>query len=344
MAFYYKPYKYYWASYTENGKRIRRVLRTRGGQKVTDEKLARYLINELENQIARGESPIVGTDQSPLVILEEYYKHTHGIKGYKTRQNEYGSLKIFLESANPSRIDKITKAFVRDYLDKRISYKEISHVTANNIIKYLKTFLNFCIEKKYISTNLLNKIEQYKVDQLPPRYLELKEISAILQAAQEEVLFPAIATAIYTGMRLGEIRRLQWADISSLNKTITVKTSKSGKFRVIPIHPELLRVLSNKTVPFDFVNHLRVFRRIRKRSGLSSIGWHTFRHTFATQLILQGVNIREVKELLGHSKIETTVIYAQISPKHLEESVTNLKMSLTQNVTHETPYLSAILG
>lgn len=57
---------------------------------------------------------------------------------------------------------------------------------------------------------------------------------------------------------------------------------------------------------------------------LKGVGWHTLRHTFASHLVMADVNLRTIKELLGHSDIKTTMIYAHLAPEHLKGAVERL--------------------
>ena len=71
-------------------------------------------------------------------------------------------------------------------------------------------------------------------------------------------------------------------------------------------------------------NHQKVFRRIRKLAELPDIGWHTFRHTFASHLVMSGVDLNTVRELLGHADIATTMIYSHLSQDHINQSIKKL--------------------
>lgn len=323
MAEYYRRGGRFWITYQLDGKRIRKPLKTKEGRPVKDEKIANYITNEIENQISKGDSPIPILNLSPKDILDQYRQYYYGIVNPRVIVNNCGAIERFLDSTNPLNISSINEQIVRKYLDNRIFNKEISNLTANNIIKYIKAFLNFAIKRNYLKENKIARMSQYKVDVLPPKYLKKEEISQILSSAREEVLYKSILIAIYTGMRLGEIRRLKWSDFNFENGTITIFQSKAGKYRTIPIHPAL-RILNKNDLPFNFQNHQRVFKRIRKKANLNNIGWHTFRHTFITHLILNGVDLATVQKIAGHSSIETTMIYTHVSQDHAKESITKI--------------------
>lgn len=345
MAEYYQRGNRYWISYQDNGKRIRRPLRTTEGRPVKEEKLAKFLANEIENEITRGDSPIPNINILPSVVFEEYNRFAIGVKSIHTIRTDKCLIKKFLDTIQPFRMGQITKEVVKSYLDKRIADKEIGYVSANDIIKTLKTFINFAVKRNYVARNPLNDLSKYRVNIVPPVFLQKHEIIAIIEAAKGEVLYPAIMTAIYTGMRLGELRRLKWCDINLDTKTVTIMESKSGQFRKIPMHPDL--ELKESDLPFNFINNQKVFNRIKRKAKIKDIGFHTFRHTFASQLIMAGVDLVAVSELLGHADISTTMIYAHLTPDHLRESINRFKIVSKidpQIVSHETTKPSVTNG
>lgn len=325
MAYYYKRGKFYWVSFAEHGRRIRRSLETQDGKKVTDEKVAKYLTNEIENTIARGQSPIPAANVLISQVLTEYWQHSKGIKANRTTANECGALEYIFNEMALGMIKNINERKIREYFDGRIEAGEIGHITANNYIKYLNAFLNFAVRRNYLPQNPLEGIKRYKVDhETIPRFLTQEEIERFIKSAEGEPLYPVVMIAIYTGMRLGEIRRLVWADINMEKEIILVKKSKSGRARAIPIHSSLKKILTPGIFPLNFTNHLRVFKRIRRNAKLTDIDWKTPRHTFASHLVMQGADIVTVAKLLGHSKISTTMIYAHLSQDHIKDSIKRL--------------------
>ena len=65
-------------------------------------------------------------------------------------------------------------------------------------------------------------------------------------------------------------------------------------------------------------------RRVMDKAGLSGVTLHTLRHTFASQLVMAGVSLRDVQELMGHQNFQTTLRYAHLSPDHVKKQVLNL--------------------
>jgi len=322
MASIYLRGRVWWICYYDNGRKFDKSLKTR------DRTIARFKKNEIENQIAKGDNPIPNFNLSPQYVLNEYREFCRNRNKDHTVSDDISRINHFLNQCLPARIKDVSESMLIEYLNKRLDAKDIIPSTANHIITNIKTFLNFAIRKNYISINPLRNVRKYRVDKIPPKFLSRGEIKKILIKAKGETLYPMIATAIYTGMRLGELKRLAWGDIDFKRDTLTVVISKSKKFRVIPIHPRLKAILAKYSklsgVCFELANQRRIFRRIKKRAKLPGIGWHIFRHTFASHLVMSGIDLVTVGKLLGHSDIKTTMIYSHLSPEHIKGSVSRL--------------------
>jgi integrase len=145
---------------------------------------------------------------------------------------------------------------------------------------------------------------------------------------------PVIVVAINTGMRRGELLGLQWEQVDLQSRTITVKQSKSGRVRHVPLNKTAQQALSElpglhegqvfryRGLPINDVK--TAFLKAVKRAGIPCCRFHDLRHTFATRLVLAGVDLATVKELMGHASISTTMRYAHPSPPHKRDAVARL--------------------
>jgi integrase len=181
------------------------------------------------------------------------------------------------------------------------------------------------------------------------RYLRTTdEVKRVLVAAREkgDVVFALYATAIYTGMREGELAGLRWDDIDFERRLITVQRSyegptKSGDVRYVPIVDALLPILrewklrSPLRVVFPsqsgnaFGRSARVFQevlhRVLESAGLalverrgklrSALVFHDFRHTFASHWMMNGGDIFRLQRVLGHASVTMTMRYAHLAPE-----------------------------
>jgi integrase len=150
--------------------------------------------------------------------------------------------------------------------------------------------------------------------------------------------------ALNTGMRRGEILNLKWSDINMRTGTIIIRKSKNNEVRMIPINDTLKQSLeqigpqqSNEYVFGNgngkpYVTIKTGFKAAVRRAGITDFRFHDLRHTFASHLIMSGVDIKSVQELLGHKDIRMTIRYSHLSNAHLQEAVKRLDVD--RNAVH----------
>jgi len=150
--------------------------------------------------------------------------------------------------------------------------------------------------------------------------------------AYADHLTPMILLALNTGLRRNELWNLVWGDIDLKQKTLTVhgKGAKSGQTRHIPLNPTAMHTLKTHRgdvfpMPSNpvFGKHYfqKSFASLLKSAQIEKFTFHCFRHTFASRLVMAGVPLNTVRELLGHSSLEMTLIYAHLAPDNLRQAV-----------------------
>jgi len=233
---------------------------------------------------------------------------------------------------------QITRKDVEDYKTARA--KVIKPKTLNDGLALLKGMFKRAIEWEYTSQNPTQGVKQLKVPAKKPRFLSHEEAAQLLDGVPDNWK-ALIATGLYAGLRAGELMNLQWQDIDLRNRTITVQgkddwQTKNRRIRVVPISSKLLAYLQRHprhiTSPYVFcwpdgAKYSRPNERlvpIASRAGLEGVTPHTLRHTFASWLVMSGVDLATVQKLLGHSNITMTMIYAHLAPEHLKAAVERL--------------------
>jgi integrase len=186
-------------------------------------------------------------------------------------------------------------------------------------------------------------------------YLSSDEVTKLLAHAREQApdVYPMIATAIYTGMRKGELFGLRWIDVLFDRGVLHIahsygRTPKSGKWRPVPLHPALVPILRSwqrrcPTGPLVF--HVVQERGQRLRMGtpddmmdieallrgaschVPMRPWHALRHTFASHYAMAGGNLLALQKILGHSKFEMTQIYSHLAPDYMAGEIARLSFS-----------------
>ena len=171
-----------------------------------------------------------------------------------------------------------------------------------------------------------------KEDREFPRFLTRQEIVRLLGAIDDPRFRLCVEFALYSGLRRSEIVQLTWAHVDPRG-FILVPLGKSRRERYLPISERLRDVLERlkalglpgpKLFPWgkDAISHK--FKKYAKKAGLSDVRFHDLRHTFASHLVMSGVDIRTVQKLMGHSDIKATLVYAHLSPDHLTAAMDQL--------------------
>jgi integrase len=219
---------------------------------------------------------------------------------------------------------------VEDY--KRIRLKKVKPPTVNHELKCLKAMLNKAMEWGIINEYPLSRIKLLKTENKRLRFLELEEIERLVSACEGNIA--AIVTlALHTGMRRGEILSLKWRDVDFNHRLITLLRTKNGEKREIHmndiVYDTLLAHPRNKRSQyvFSYKNGKQIrdirgsFEQALKRAGITDFRFHDLRHTFASHLVMAGIDLTTVQELMGHKSYLMTLRYAHLSPRHKKAAV-----------------------
>ena len=227
-------------------------------------------------------------------------------------------------------LQNVTTRQVEAYKATRI--KNVKAASVNRELGVLKHMLNIAVEWGYLYENPAQPVKKLREDNARLRYLTKGEIDQLIAAAHPN-LKPIITVAVNTGMRRGEIFDLLWEHIDLRNKVLEVVHPKNGEKRAIPINKMLLEALHRLPRRIDSLyifpgkNGGRLtdiktsFLTARKKAGLEDVTLHTCRHTFASHLVMAGVDLMTVKDLLGHKSIKMTERYSHLSQNHKANAV-----------------------
>ena len=152
-------------------------------------------------------------------------------------------------------------------------------------------------------------------------------------------LKPMVLVSLNTGVRQGELYSLRWGDVDFQSRTLTVRGvgSKNSQSRSIPLNKEAydtLHAWKEDTDDQEFVfsgrtggafnNTKRSWAAVLEAAKITGFRWHDMRHTFASYLVMGGVDLYTVSQLLGHRSTEITKRYAHLAPDHLKAAVSVL--------------------
>ena len=265
-------------------------------------------------------------------ILNQYLDSLQKIKNYSPN-----TIKSYKNDIQQYLNEDIILGEFAKYL-KICSKKEYTKSTINRKITSIKTFLNWCIEKKYFDNTALKSVRSLKNEKKLPNILSANYINELLDELpikdDKDIRDKAILELMYSsGLRVSEVSDLTLNDIKK-NRSIKV-IGKGNKERVLPLTSRAYEAI-NSYIKYSrkiFINQKsysyiflgvrggklsdREIRRIVKlRVGTFP---HSLRHTFATHLLDGGADLRIVQELLGHNDPSTTQIYTHVSKKQMKK-------------------------
>lgn len=233
--------------------------------------------------------------------------------------------------------------------------------TINTRLGTVRRMFSLAVDWRIISR--VPEIEFVRVSESTPRWLTDAEAFALYEAVEEHWK-AMIMVALRTGLRIGELRGLQWNDVDLVRRVIQVRRTDPGRRTIDATSPKGKR---ERTVPLsnDAVVALESVRpdkpngsafvwpallkrggeirsrcrsekgcwhaidRAAKKVGLSDVGWHTLRHTYASHLVMRGVPIRTIQKWLGHASVKETEKYSHLAPDYGYDAANLLDTALT---------------
>jgi integrase len=150
-------------------------------------------------------------------------------------------------------------------------------------------------------------------------YLTPAQVAQIASHADSEALRDAIWLAATTGLRRGELLALRPENYR--DGALWLSTSKSGRPRRVPVPVDARDVCERLPLKITAVALRRGFERARKKAGMEGVHFHDLRHTFASWAIAAGVDLRLLKDLMGHSTMQMTSRYAHLEDRQLTAAI-----------------------
>ena len=220
-----------------------------------------------------------------------------------------------------------------------------SPMTLNATLTGLKFFFDVTLDRH----DLMAKMQPVRVPRTLPVVLSREEVARLLAAAPNMKSQTALSVAYGAGLRASEVIALKVGDVDSKRMTLRVEQGKGRKDRYAMLSPVLLERLrawwrvghaQGKILPngwlfpgmnaMDPLSTRQLNRAIHAAAAAAPIdkrvAMHTLRHSFATHLLEQKVDIRVIQVLLGHKKIETTSMYAHVATEILRQVVSPLEI------------------
>lgn len=264
------------------------------------------------------------------------YRHFLGfLKGKRFSDSTittYGGFILeFLWFTGDKPVDKLNENDVRHYIEWAVSTLNYAISTHRQMVSSLKHFTYF-----YPACSInIDKIHMPRKDKKLPTVLSIEEVLLLLQSTKNLKHRTVIAMLYGSGLRIGELIDLKLSDFDFKRKQLHIKNAKGRKDRYTTIAESLFPLLKNYHNTYKpkvyFIENphggkysaesIRAFlKKNVKAAGLTKLVTpHTLRHSYATHMLEQGIDLRYIQELLGHSRPETTMIYTHVTRKDLQQ-------------------------
>ena len=234
-------------------------------------------------------------------------------------------------------LDKITPADVEGYKISRLGSRT-SKKTVDNDLGRLRRMFNLSRTWGLCDNNPVEKVKFFRPESRRDRFLSPEEEAVLLEKASPP-LRSATIFALNTGLRRMELLTLTWAQVDMKQGfvTVTAEVAKGKRTRRVPLNATAKAIL--KALPRPINQEALVFsafhgrddgsfrkswNRAVKAAKLQNFRWHDLRHTFASRLVMAGVDLVTVQKLLGHTTLTMVLRYSHLSETHVRDAVTRL--------------------
>lgn len=253
--------------------------------------------------------------------VQSYFRDTNQFFSYCTAK------KLSVKTINSSDINRFLE---------HLSAMGKSEATKTRVIAALRCYYKFLISEGYVNENPLDKIHTKKLEKKLPNILDAGEIIKLLDSPNgsdlKSIRDKAMLELLYaTGIKVSELIDVKLSDI---NLQIGILHLHDKKERIIPLYPAAVKTLSNYVInvrPAIILNQnedllftnmsgqalsrqglWKIIKHYSEKANIKKdITPHTLRHSFAAHLLENGAQLKDIKEMLGHSDISSTQIYAQ---------------------------------
>ena len=311
------------------------------------EELARKKAAAIEGRL----KPVV---RSPLFkdLADDFISYKRDVLRPHSATRIENALKPLRKAFGLKRLDEITSLDIEKYRSERKRLNR-ADATVNRELQTLRHLFNKAIAWGKANSNPMRQVTLAKEENARLRFLTDDEEKKLLDACGDHLRAIVIA-ALNTGFRRGELLSLTWKDVDFERGLVTVEAAyvKNRERRSVPMNSQLRQVLEHLKrtggdSPYVFLNSLgeaykvvgSVFTDAVERAGIVDFHFHDLRHTFASRLVMAGVDLRTVQTLLGHKTISMTLRYSHLAPEHLKRAIELLDRGKSPINFHNTPLL-----
>lgn len=308
-------------------------------------RIAEGLLIKRKQAIKEGKMPeiIKISNHTFNELAQEYEKWAEKQRCYKTKKIFISQLKNHFGNI---QLRRFSTMLVEQFQSSKLNAGK-KPATCNRLLATLKHIFTKAVDWNMVKEEVLKQIRKVRFleeNNRRLRYLTQEECQSLISECDRHVK-PIVVMALNTGMRKGEILNLKWENIDLKNGFILLnqEQTKNAERKEIPINStlreSLLSITRRLDISYVFYNPLtgkqydnvaRSFHSALKRAGIRDFHFHDLRHTFASQLVMAGVDLATVRELLGHKTLTMTLRYSHLAPSHKVKAVDLLDSKLTE--------------
>jgi integrase len=272
-------------------------------------------------------------------VIETYLPYSETNK--KSFVNDVSICKVLVRVFKGKHLRQIDppqiEAFKQQFLSTPMKDgNKRSLATVNNHLRVLSKILSLAVDADLIPNNPCFRVRKFRPSNRRLRVLSSEEETKLLDNLKDnELLQRIVHVALNTGLRRGEIFNLRWEDIDFSRSRIIVRKTKTSTERFVPINLVIRNVLFPIREPSGFVfpsprtggrlfDLKKSFRKAVKDAGIVNFRFHDLRHTFATRLADNSVDVVVLQRILGHSDVRTTMIYTHAADEAMHIAVGKL--------------------
>ena len=285
-------------------------------------------------------------NQSPTLYnffneYQEYVANTFSQKYLESVKTTFKHLLVFFGNEK-----NLTTIRVKDAEDFKSYIIKCSPKGYPTYLKTIRAGFNIALSWQFIQSNPFSAIKIKKPQQTTPDFLTKDELELVLAHTPNKIMKDIFLFGFHSGARLSEIINLKWQNVNLEERVISIGDkdfqTKNKKYRLVPLNKitfGLLVELSKRKInpngnvfckPDGFIYNKdfvsKSFKKAIRASGLrASLHFHSLRHSFGSNLSLEGVPLICVAELMGHSSVQTTERYTHTTSTALKQAVSKLE-------------------
>lgn len=280
----------------------------KGATKKEADKKELELIKSLETREFTNDPPLTE-------IMALYMAHSESLRSESTAKHHAARIAPYIDGKKASEA-KVAATKIINGL-RADGYKP---ATINRSLGTLKKAISLAWEGEIIPINYGEQIKRLQENNTREVFLTIAQVEKIAEKASESVR-TAIWIAIYTGMRRGEILKLEQAHIRNGLITIPAGNTKTLKMRSIPVIEPAKPWLKKIPLGINFEGLKSGFQRARKAAGMEHVNFHDLRHSTASLLAHAGIDLHTISKILGHSTTKMSERYAHIKVDKQKEAL-----------------------